>query len=160
MLLNERTEMAIVINFGKYPVIPVDMDNYPYEEDRSFLKGPIKVRVAWDHKNPRYEGMTTKCTLYVEKGEYKLGYHGSILKGSYGMEDFLADIEEANTPLVHRDDIVAVPHYSKELGVKMVRMMKVSHHIDTNCQVVATLSDVSDEEAKEIKRFITNKKRF
>ena len=45
----ERQEMAFLMNFGKYPVIGLDMSNRPFGEESEFMVGS-KVRVAWDRK--------------------------------------------------------------------------------------------------------------
>ena len=79
---------------------------------------------------------------------------------NFGKNDFIENIENANTPLVHKEQIVAVAHYSKPNGVKFLRMMKVSPRIDTQCMTVATLEDLSDEEMKEVRDFIDWRKRW
>ena len=59
-IISERQEIAAVMNFGKYPVLGLDMSNKPYNEYDNFIVGS-KVRVAWDRKDPRWEGMTSRC---------------------------------------------------------------------------------------------------
>ena len=57
-IITERHEIGITMNLGKYPVIGLDMDNKPYKECDNFIIGS-KVRVAWDRKDPKWEGMTS-----------------------------------------------------------------------------------------------------
>lgn len=149
-LLMERTEIAKAINFCKYPVLSIDLENQPYKDDiaaagrkDTYVKG-CECRVAWDHADSRYAGMTSKCQLIIENGEYKLTSWGCMLTADYTLFDFLESVKVANTPLVHKGEIVAVAHYSKISGVKFVRLMQVSKRIDTNCQVVATLNPIED----------------
>lgn len=96
----------------------------------------------------------------VEEGKYHLSSHGCCLSANFTVHDFIEDIENANTPLVHKEQIVAVAHYSKSNGVKFLRMMKVSPRIDTQCMTVATLEDLNDEEMKEVRDFIDRRKRW
>lgn len=156
-IITERHEIGITMNFGKYPVIGLDMSNT--YEDWDFIIGS-KVRVAWDRKDPKWEGMASRCELVVSRGKYKLNSHGCCLSADFSVDDFIEDVENANAPLVHRDQIVAVAHYSKSIGTKFVRMMKVSSRIDTQCMTVATLEDLNDEEMKEVRDFIDRRKRW
>ena len=158
-IITERHEIGITMNLGKYPVIGLDMDNKPYKEHDNFIIGS-KVRVAWDRKDPKWEGMTSRCELMVDEGKYHLNSHGCCLSAKFTVNDFIEDVENANTPLVHKEQIVAVAHYSKSNGVKFLRMMKVSPRIDTQCMTVATLEDLNDEEMKEVRDFIDRRKRW
>ncbi len=149
-ILMERTEIAKALNFCKYPVLSIDLENQPYRNDiaaagrkDTYVKG-CKCRVAWDHKSPQYAGMTIKCELVIENGEYKLTSWGCMLKADYTLNDFLENVKAANTPLVHKGETVAVAHYSQVSGIKFIRLMRVSERIDTNCQVVATLKPIED----------------
>ena len=61
--LKHREQIATAINFGKYPVLRLDLSNRPaqsYAPDSDFCVGD-RVRVAWD--KPGYEGMTTRGTF-------------------------------------------------------------------------------------------------
>jgi len=162
-VITERHEIGITMNLGKYPVIGLDMDNKPYKECDGFIVGS-KVKVAWDRKDPKWEGMTSRCKLVVGEGKYQLKYQlnspGCCLSADFTVYDFIKDVENANTPLVHKEQIVAVAHYSKSNGVKFLRMMKVSTRIDTQCMTVATLEDLNDEEMKEVRDFIDRRKRW
>lgn len=148
--LMERTEIAKAVNFCKYPVLSVDLENQPYKDELAvagrkdtFVKG-CECRVAWDHADSRYTGMTSKCELIIENGEYKLTSGGCMLKADFTVNDFLEDIKAANAPLVHKGETVAVAHYSNISGIKFVRLMRVCERIDRNCQVVATLNPIED----------------
>ena len=158
-IISERKEIAAVMKFGKYPVLGLNMSNKPYNEYDNFIVGS-KVRVAWDRKDPRWEGMTSRCNLVVDEGKYSLDTPGCCLSAKYTVNDFVGDIENANTPLVHAEQIVAVAHYSRQFGEKFLRMMRVSKQINTQCMTVATLKDLSDEEMKEVRDFIEWRKRW
>lgn len=139
VILLEKEKMAQAMNFGKYPVLSVDLDN-KLNEDDDYAIG-CECRVAWDRDDGRYNGMTTKCTLKIVDGKYFLNNPGTIIKACHGVDDFVEDIRRANLPLVHKGQTVAVAHYSKELDIKFVRVMKVSDRIDILRETVATLED-------------------
>ena len=132
--------MAKALNFGKYPVLSVDLDNKPHENE-NFVIG-CNCRVAWDRSDKRYEGMSSKCRLEISDGKYILSSGGGCLKADYCIDDFLENVKNANTPLVHKEQVVAVAHYSRKLGIMFVRLMKVSARIDVLCADVATLEPV------------------
>lgn len=134
-----KEKMAEAINFCKYPVLSINLDNKPYA-DEDFIIG-CECRVAWDKDDGQYNGMTTTCTLQVESGRYYLSSHGTMLKAHYSVDDFIDNIRRANLPLVHKGQLIAVAHYSKELEFMFVRLMRVSEKIDVSCQTVAILED-------------------
>lgn len=151
-VLTKREEVAKVLNFGKYPVLVLNLDKKP-EEDYSVGE---KVRVAWDSN--RYEGMTSRCELVVEKGQYSLMQGGTCLKANWGMDDFLEDLINANAPLVHSEEIVAVAHYSKQVNIKSIRMMKVSDYINVHCMTVATLEDIVGNDEESVEKYLAKRR--
>lgn len=159
MIIMERQEIGVAMNYGKYPVIGLNMSNKPYEECDGLIVGS-KVRVAWDRKDPRWEGMTSTCELVFSEGKYELNSHGCYISAEFTVDDFIRSIENANTPLVHKGQIVAVAHYQKLNGVKLLRMMKVSPRINTQCMTVATLEDLNEEEMKSVREYIERKLRW
>lgn len=156
-IIKERRKMAITMNFGKYPVIGLELGDNDCSTD--FIVGS-KVRVAWDRKDPKWEGMTSRCELMVENGKYGLYSAGCCLADRYTVDDFVNDLENANTPLVHKGQVVAIAHYSRENDVKFLKMMKVSERIDTQCMMVASLKELDDEEMKEVMEYIERMERW
>lgn len=148
LLIADRQEIAKALNFGNYPVLGVDLENKPYP-DEAYVKG-CWVNVAWDKAG--YEGMSSECQLVISNGKYELLNYGCMMKASYGLYDFLKDVERANYPMIHKGQVVAVAHYSKPNDMFMVRMMQVSERINIHSQVVAELVDVPDDfKLKEVR---------
>ncbi len=142
--LKDRQEVAEAINFGKYPVLSLDRENRPYKSirpDSDYAVG-CRVRVAWDHKDPRYAGMTTHGALYIEDGKLKISSEGACLSASFGYTDVMKMVSEANTPIVHAGQLVVVVEEWPSVKSCTVRIMRVSDHIDTQCMVAATLQDI------------------
>ena len=151
MYLIDRHEIAAAMNFRKYPVLSINMENRPYDES-DYAVG-CRVRVAWDHKDPRYAGMATHGNLYCENGKLAISGEGAMLSASFGYSDVMEMLQEANAPVVHKGDLVVVVMDVPSKKTCMVRMMRVSPRIDIHCMTVAHLEDINDaEEIKEIKR--------
>lgn len=142
--LTDRQEIAEAINFGKYPVLTLDRENRPYKNERpdsDFAIG-CRVRVAWDHKDPRYAGMTTHGALYIEGGKLKISSEGACLSASFGYCDVMKMAAEANVPVIHKGQKVVVVEEWPSLKKCTVRIMQVSDYVDTQCMVATTLKDI------------------
>lgn len=145
--LTDRQEIAEAINFGKYPVLTLDRENRPYKNERpdsDFAIG-CRVRVAWDHKDPRYAGMTTHGALYIEGGKLKISSEGACLSASFGYYDVMRMAAEANVPIVHKGQKVVVIEEWPSLKKCTVRIMQVADYVDTQCMVATTLKDIEEE---------------
>lgn len=150
-ILTGRQEIAKAINFGKYPVLTINYENRPYENDlpESDYAVGCRVRVAWDHKDKRYEGMTTHGNLFIENGKLKISAEGGCLHADFGYYDVIKMASEANAPVVHKSqEVVVVEEWPSQRKAR-VRMMRVSDHIDTLCMVAATLDDIEDDMEKK-----------
>lgn len=145
--LTERTEIAKAINFSKYPVLHINLENRPYADIRegSTYAVGCRVRVAWDHKNPEYEGMTTHGNLYTENGRYAISSEGGCLHADFGYHDVIEMQEEARAPVVHRGQKVIVVEDWPSKKMCRVRMMQVPDRIDILCMTVCTLKDVEED---------------
>ena len=138
--LTERTEIAKAINFGKYPVLYINLENRKYEGS-DYAVG-CRVRVAWDHKDKRYEGMTTHGNLYIENGRYGISAEGGCLHADFGYHDVIKMKDEAAAVVVHKcQEVVVVEDWPSKKQCR-VRMMKVSDWIDTQCMTAARLEDL------------------
>ena len=151
MYLTNRQEIAAAMNFGLYPVLSINLENRLFE-DSCYARG-CRVKVAWDHKDSRYAGMTTHGNLFLdEDGKLKISGDGAMLSASFGYSDVMKMAAEANVPVVHKGQGVVVVMDMPSKKTCVVRMMKVSPRIDIHCQVVCHLEDVSHDEAVEIRR--------
>ena len=142
--LTDKKEIAAALNFGKYPVLTINRENNPYAVNRPDSDYAIgcRVRVAWDKADPKYAGMTTHGHLYYENGRLAISKDASIMTNSFGYEDVMEMVAEANTPVVHKgQEVVVVEEWASKRECA-VRIMKVSNKIDTLCQTVATLQDI------------------
>ena len=145
--LKDRQEIAKAINFGKYPVLTLNRENRPFKNERPESDYAIgcRVRVAWDHKDPRYAGMTTHGVLYIERDKLKISGEGAFLSASFGYYDVMRMAAEANTPIVHKGQKVVVIEEWPSLKQCTVRIMQVADYVDTQCMVVTSLNDIDEE---------------
>lgn len=139
--LTDRKEIAKAMNFGKYPVLVLDLDNNCGFEGGRYCQGQ-RVRVAWDHKDPQYAGMTTQGNIYMEDGRIAISGNAACLHADFGYYDVMDMAAWANAPVVHKGETVVVVMKSEKAKTCVVRMMKVSDHINIHCMTVARLEDI------------------
>ena len=106
-LLKERQEIAMAINFRKYPVLKIDLA----DADEYGLKG-CKVGInAGTFRNglPR----TVDAVLRVYRDEKKLttASYGTCISDSFGYSDYTKIVENAQAPLIGPDQDVVIAIY-------------------------------------------------
>lgn len=149
MYLTDRHEIAAALNFGKFPVLTLNLENRPFE-GRRYANG-CRVRVAWDSPERRYEGMTTHGELVLdEDGTLKITGEGACLHAGFGYSDVMKQAAEANTPVVHKGQTVVVVMDLPSTKTFLVRVMQIGDHVDKHCQVVTQLHDLDDDRAAEL----------
>lgn len=145
--LTNREKIAKAMNFGKYPVLYIDRDTKPYDRpghESDFSKGS-QCKLDWEHSNPRYAGMTARCTLYYCEGRYSLDQDAACLHNDFGRHDVLEMVEWARVPTLRcGQTVIVVEDFTKQKLCK-VRVMKVSDRKDIHCSTVAYLEDVPED---------------
>lgn len=116
-ILNERTDIAKALNFGKYKVLTYDMDEG---------KGAKAVVLE---KTRNHGTLRRECTLYCGKikeddGIFYLLTRATMLSAHVSVYDYLENAERANAPIIEEGDEVAVLCYSKALNLAFVRLIK------------------------------------
>lgn len=134
--LENRTQIAMAMNFGKYPVLELDIEK-PY-------KGWSNTQVVG------YKGSKVRVPDFVEQGvqyytdcdlEYWkdtdrliLGSAGLCLKASFGYNDVMEMLENANAPIVDAGQkFVLVIHSAKNA---MVFLAQMKEYKNCGCQTV------------------------
>jgi len=144
--LTSRYEIASAMNFGRHPVLYIDMENRPYAKDSPGSESDFSVgcnlRVAWDDPRSRYADMTSEGYLYHSDGKLKIGGRATCLSDSFGRSDVIGMWQRANTPLIHCGDTVVVVEDYPGQGVCKVRMMRMPDKFDKFCQTMAVLEDI------------------
>ena len=138
-LLTERTEIAKAMNFGKYPVLTLNMEDHDGFEDTTYCIG-CNVRVAFDTKN--HGQLHTEGHIYLEGGKVCISNNAVCIHSDFGYSDVMEMVKWANTPMLHAgQEVVVVFDWPTEKGC-VVRMMRVGERIDPHCMTVTTLEDI------------------
>lgn len=141
--LTERTEIAKAMNFGKYPVLYIDMDDKKNEVS-DYVRG-CAVRVHWDSADPQYKDMYSTGNLYYCDGKFAISNDATYLHSDFGRGDVIAMYRQANTPMLHMGDtVVMVMDFSKQ-RMRKVALMKMPKRISKFCQTLATLEEIEEE---------------
>lgn len=143
--ITERTEIAKAMNFGKYPVVELNIGKN-YKDYENLFKGS---EVIVDCPTRSHGVLPAYCELVFEKTEetpfpsrIDLMQGSSCLKASFGYSDVMEMLENANKPHLQAGQEVVVVLNNPEAKACMVAMYKVSERVDLHCQTVATLEEM------------------
>lgn len=143
-VIGGRQGWAYICNSMKFAVLKADMEKeHEYDDYRVFEK----VRVVYSHRGSE---SLSEAQLEVEKGEWFIGSWGCCIKSSFGFHDMMKSIEQANSPIIREGDVVAIALYSDKIEFASLSLFKVGK-VDINCQVVARLNPLTDEEMQKVK---------
>ena len=109
-LLNDRQEIAKAMNFGRYPVLRIDLA----DTDEYGLKG---CRVRIDNGTFRTgEPFIIKAQIRAYRDEKKLTTFSGCtgLSASFTYSDYVEMTENAMAPLIHPDEDVVVAVYDSK----------------------------------------------
>lgn len=142
--LTDRHEIAKAMNFGKHPVLHLNMENHK-GFDGPFAEG-CRVRLAWDDPRPKYAGMSERCYLY-HSSEGKIGFlsGGFGISADFGYRDVMEMTVWANAPVVHMGDTVVVVQDWPSQRVCKVRLMRMPDRFNKFCQVACYLEDIEED---------------
>jgi len=129
--LTDRTEIAKALNFGKYPVLTIDLAKC----DEYGLKGsPCRIDFGQFRDGSKwYE----RAEIRVYKDERKLTFSGfcDCLSSSYSYHDFEEDMKFAIAPIVKPDSEIAVSVFDSNrreaYGVFIVETGNINKHCST-----------------------------
>lgn len=136
-LLSERTEIAKVLNFGKYPVLTLDMTD---NGDKSYREG-CDVKVAC--KTKTHGTLYAHGKLYIEDGHIRVSNGGACVKASFGYSDVMDMARWANVPTIEEGQDVVVIYDFKDTKSCIVEILKVGK-TDLHCMVACELNRYDD----------------
>lgn len=136
-LLTDRKEIAQAMNFGKYPVLSIDMETPKAGWEVGTVYRGCKVRI--DTGKP----YCTNAELHYfgDSKKFELCMFGACLSSSFGYEDVVEMRDYAMAPVVHRGDTVVVIEDFPALKGCKVHLMKVPEFINTQSSG-ATLNEI------------------
>lgn len=128
--LKDRTEIAKAINFGKYPVLTIDL------ADRDEY-GLVGCKVNIDNGTFRTgERYVVRATLRVYRDEQTFTTSAGCvcLKASYGYSDLAEEIEYAQAPIIKADqDVVIVIMNSKTRTMYYPYLVHTGKRVSPDC---------------------------
>lgn len=137
-VLAERPEIARAMNFGKYPVLEIDIAKC----DEYGLVGS-KCRIDMGYFNDG-EKWYERATLRVFRDENKISFHshGYCLSAEHGYHDYIEDLAFAKAPIVKPDsEMLIFMHDSNEKQVYCPRVVKTGK-ITKHCISPIVVEDV------------------
>jgi len=106
-MLKDRHELAKAINFGKYPVLRIDLA----DSDEYGLKG-CKVRIdAGTFRTGEPHFVEAELRVYRDEKKLVLSAGGTILKSDFTYFDYVHMLDRAQAPLIHADEEVVIGIY-------------------------------------------------
>lgn len=123
--LTDRQEIAQAMNFGKYPVIRVDVETTVRD---GVLQGDM-VKVA--APNARYPDnyICGQVMKFDDDDSYVIMPESVCLKSSFGYSDMVRMLGYAQAPMLHAGEEVVLIEDAPKQRVARVRMMRVSDSV-------------------------------
>lgn len=137
--LTERTEIAKAINFGKYPVIKIDIS----DRDDYGIKG-TKVRIdnGTFSSGEKYF-VNAEIRAYDDDKHLTTTAFGSSLKKTISYGDYIEMVEYANAPIIKPNQEIVIFLYNsitKDIYTPMI--IKTGNRVDANCVTPLELEKV------------------
>lgn len=148
-MISERTEIAKALNFGKYPVLEINLDNVEEykKNDGTTERYCVGCDVKVEYQTKRYGAMHTHGHIFFDCFDndnalehMEISASGSCLKSDFGYSDIMKDLHWANVPTVKAGQEVVVVVRSEKSKMALVILYKVSDRVDPHCMTCATLS--------------------
>ncbi len=143
--LTDRKEIAEAMNFGKHPVLRIDLETPKAGWDDMYVGD--KVRIA--PKKPRWEGHVIRGTIHKfsdEPERYSIMPSSVYLKDSFGYSDVIERLAWAQAPLIHAGETVVVIEDFPNDKSCTVHMMKVSDTIGEHVFPTCYLEEIKEDE--------------
>lgn len=146
--LTDRQEIAQAMNFGKYPVVRINVETPKAGWDDVF-EGDL-VKVASPTRRDPNSYIRAKLAKYPDDGgRYAIMPDSVCLHSSFGYGDVIEMLGYAQAPMLHAGEMVVVIEDAPTQRLVKVRMMKVSDKVRDFVFPTCYLEDVNDEGGKE-----------
>ena len=115
--IRSREEYAKAVNFGKYPVLMIDMNQKGFMGE-IFTGGKVRVDFGHFRDGERYldDG---EFKYYKKENKFYVASYGVMLTKELSYEDAIEDAEYGNSPIIDEgDEVVIVVHNSEKRELK------------------------------------------
>lgn len=148
-LLSERTEIAQALNFGKYPVLNINLDNEEkiLRNDGSVERYCKGCDVKVEYKTNNHGTLSTRGNIYYDfladenffENGFKISNNSTCLSDSFGYRDIMEDLRWASAPTLKAGQEVVIVFNSEKSKIAVVMIGKVSDEINQFCMTCATI---------------------
>ena len=115
--IRSREEYAKAVNFGKYPVLMIDMNQKGFM-DEIFDGGKVRIDFGNFKDGERYLGCG-EFKYYKKENKFYVASYGCMITKDFTYEDAMESAEYGNSPIIDEgDEVVIVVHNSKERWLK------------------------------------------
>ncbi len=140
--LTDRQEIAKAMNFGKYPVIRIDVET---PESEGVFRGDL-VKVAAPSARYPDNYIRGRVTKFDDEGDrYVIMPDAVCLKSSFGYSDVVEMLGYAQAPMLHAGEEVVLIEDAPKQRAARVRMMRVSDSVRDFVFPACYLEDWGDE---------------
>lgn len=137
-LLHDRKELALAMNFGKYPVLTIDMA----DADDYGLKG-CKVRIdagTFNDGEPYIICATIRA--YCDDRRLQTSQGGTCLSASFTWHDYIEMVEYATAPVIKPDQDVVVAVYDSRTNYPYAAFIAhTKNHVSRHCSTPLQFED-------------------
>ena len=138
--LTDRHEIAMAMNFGKYPVLHIDRETPKKGYEDYFVGDQIKVLAPTE----RYPDMYCTGKLYFSESRYGIQTDGTFLSDSFGYYDVMKMAKNAQAPVIKAGQTVIVIEDYPIQKKCCIHMMKVSERVDQFVYPCCTLKEIDE----------------
>ena len=139
--LKDRTEIAYAMNFGKYPVVKINMEESKDGYDNMYVGDLVKVMTP----TATHPDLYATGQLYCTNGKYEVMTDAVVLEAGFGYCSVMENLSIAQAPVFKAGEtVIVVEDYPISKRCK-VRVMRVSQKVNPHVYPCATLEDVEDD---------------
>lgn len=137
--ITERKELAQAINFGRYPVLYIDLA----DADDYGLKG-CRVRIdAGTFRSGDPYIIDAILRVYSDEKKLTTASYGSCLHADFSYHDYKEMVDNAFSPLIHQDeDVVIAVYHSLEHICCAAILVHTASRVNPGCSEPLTFEDV------------------
>ena len=138
-LLKDRQELAAAMNFGRYPVLRIDLA----DADDYGLKG-CRVRIdAGTFRSGDPYIIDAVLRVYNDEKKLTTTCFGACLADSFSYQDYHDMVEKAMAPLIRPDqDVVIAFYHSKAQKAMAAMIVRTGKSVSRGCACPLSFEDV------------------
>lgn len=142
--IRERKEFAKAVNFGKYPVISLDVG----DKSKQFtIGGEVVGFTDVEVKIPLKDGRLDRAIMswFNDSKKITFGSNCICISNNFGYEDVVKSARYANAPVIDKDTEFVLILHSSQTQKAMAILLKTSNYKDTRyCQTNIEVDETID----------------